>query len=255
MQKKAMCLMLIIILSTNFNIYAKSKPSKDTPGTAIFVMATPNNSDEIIINTKEISSELEEISLNIHIPQIQGLPDKNFQKELNQTFMNEAKKAKKNALTIARDYNKDMLKDGLNPIKFEYISNFSIVKAPAPYLVLAFLEYQYSGGAHGISYQKYITLNTKDSTIVTLKSLFKEDVDYKQLINTQIQKQIQERSTQGEYFFPGQEGFVGIKDDQAFYINRSGDLVIVFNIYEIAPYAAGIIEFIIPNEQIAQSLK
>ncbi|WP_069997703.1 DUF3298 and DUF4163 domain-containing protein [Cellulosilyticum sp. I15G10I2] len=252
MHKKAMYVLVITSLFINFNLCAKSKTSKDTPGTAIFVMAESNS---IFVDTKIITSQMDEINLNISIPQIKGLTDKEFERDLNKTFLEDAQKAKKTAIHTAKSYNKDMVKDGLTPIKFEYISTFSVIEAPKPYLVIGFLEYQYSGGAHGISYQKYLNIRTTDNKVLALKDLFKENVDYKELINTEIKNQIQARSIKGEYFFPGAQGFTTIKDDQEYYINSSGDIVIIFNIYEIAPYAAGLVEFSIPAEKLASVLK
>ncbi len=247
MHKKAVYLLLITSLLFNLNLSAKSKTSKDTPGTAIFVMA---NSNPIVVDTQTITCQRDEINLNIDIPQIRGLTDKTLEKSLNKSFLAEAQKAKKSAVSIAKSYNKDMLKDQLTPIKFEYISTFSVIEAPKPYLVIGFLEYQYSGGAHGISYQKYFNIDTEDNKVLALKDLFKDNVDYKKIINTEIKTQIQERSIKGEYFFPGSQGFTSIKEDQEYYINSLGNIVIIFNIYEIAPYAAGLVEFSIPREKL-----
>ena len=55
-------------------------------------------------------------------------------------------------------------------------------------------------------------------------------------------------------FLDDKSGFKGVKEDQSFYINQNGNLVIVFGLYEIAPYSSGIIEFIIP-EKVIQAIK
>jgi len=252
MYKKAMCIILITVLLTQLDVCAQSKRGKDAPGTAIFVMAETNS---ISVDTKNINCQLDEINLSIKAPQIKGLSDKHFEKKLNKSFLSEAQKAKINALNTAKEYNKDMIKYHLTPIKFEYISTFSVIEAPTPYLIIAFLEYQYSGGAHGISYQKYLNLRTTDNKVLKLKDLFKEETDYKTLINNEIKEQIKNRQIKGEYFFPGSQGFTSIKDDHEYYINRNGDIVIIFNIYEIAPYAAGIVAFAIPKEKLINYLK
>lgn len=252
MHKRVMYFILITSLSMSFNLCAKSKTSQDTPGTAIFVMA---ESSPVSVAEKNIVYQVPEINLSIKVPQIKGLSDKRVESNLNKTFLAEALKAKKNAVKTAKEYNKDMINDHLTPIKFEYISTFSVIEAPHPYLVLGFLEYQYSGGAHGISYQKYLNLRTTDSTVLKLKDLFTEGTDYKTLINNEIKEQIKERQIKGDYFFPGSQGFTTIKEEQEYYINSNGNIVIIFNIYEIAPYAAGIIEFVIPKESLASVLK
>ena len=252
MKKRAMYIILITAFLMSSSCYAKSKTSQDTPGTAIFVMAEDN---PVLIDTKSFASELDEINLSIKFPQIKGLEDKKFERDLNKRFREEAQRARKEAITTAKEYNKDIIQDHLTPIKFEYISTFSVIEAPKAYLVLGFLNYQYSGGAHGISHQKYLNIRTTDHKILTLKDLFKEDADYKSLINAEINEQMKNRQIKGEYFFTGSQGFTGIKEDQEYYINTLGDIVIVFNVYEIAPYAAGIIEFTIPREKLAAYLQ
>ena len=55
-----------------------------------------------------------------------------------------------------------------------------------------------------------------------------------------------------DHFLPGgiwsdEECFQSIEDDQSFYINNSGQLVIVFDEYEVAPGSMGMPEFVIPS--------
>lgn len=250
--QQAMYLLCISFVISPCNLYAKTRTTKDTPGTAIFVMA---NTSPITVLTKHIVHQSDIINLDIKVPQIKGLSDKKFEKQLNKSFLNEALAHEKEALRVAREYNKEILQDQLTPLKFEYLSSYTLINAPTPYFVIEFLDYQYSGGAHGISYQKYVTIDTDKNKIVALKDLFKENTDYKQSINAEINKQIKERTSKGEIFFTGSQGFVGIKDDQVFYINALEDIVIVFNLYEIAPYAAGVIEFALSRKSLESYLK
>ena len=64
-----------------------------------------------------------------------------------------------------------------------------------------------------------------------------------EITSEEITRQIEERKKNGEIFFEGEEEFNGVKEDQLFYITEEGQLVVVFGLYEIAPYAAGILEF------------
>ena len=50
------------------------------------------------------------------------------------------------------------------------------------------------------------------------------------------------------------EGFEKIADDQKFYINNDGNIVICFQKYEVAAGAQGTPEFVIPNDVIADIL-
>lgn len=68
---------------------------------------------------------------------------------------------------------------------------------------------------------------------------------YVELVNAQINQQIKERQgIEGEVFFTQEEGgFETISEEQNFYINSAGNVVIVFEKYEIAPGFMGNVEF------------
>ena len=68
--------------------------------------------------------------------------------------------------------------------------------------------------------------------------------NYIQIANESIQQQITEREAQGSVFFSAEEGgFTSIAEDTAFYISETGNPVIVFDKYAIAPGSEGQIEF------------
>lgn len=233
--------------------YAKSEDKKAAPGTAIFVMALMP--DQTCINEYIFQYQKEGLHLEMHIPQFNCLPDTGFQRQLNNELLQSAKKRKKETIQLAKSYNQDVASDGLTIIPFEYIETFSQLPSVQPYIVVEFYKYQYSGGAHGISELTYLTLNQTTSRLVTLESLFMDQVDYTSIINEKIRQEITKRQAQGEFFFTGSDGFQGIKADQPFFVNKNGDIVIVFNVYEIAPYASGPIFIVIPKDELKPYLK
>ena len=236
---QAMCFLGIIYCILSTTLYAKTNPAKEKPGAAIFVMAAQN---PISTCAKSYKYHSDFISLNMQIPQLQGLPNKRFQKQLNHKLLKEAQARKKGAISEARQYNKEMIKDKLSPLKFEYMESFTVLPSPTPYYTLELFKYQYSGGAHGLSQLTYLTLDLENDKVIKLKDLFKPNVNYLSLINKEINHQLSLRQAQGEVFFLGEGELVNIKDDQNFYIAADGTLVIVFNVYEIAPYVAGVVE-------------
>lgn len=247
---KAM-LYLLCIFTLISPIMAQAKTGKkDKPGTAIFVMS---DIPCIMATTKHISKDLSTLYLDIKLPQLHGFSDTKFEKSLNHRFLKEGKSKATNAIHNAENYNKANLEDNIPPLKFEYLSNYTLIETVDPYFVIEFLDYEYSGGAHGLSTQKYVVLDTINNEEVSLSSLFKANAPYKEIINEEINRQIIARTAKGEFFFTGSDGFSGIKDNVQFYINKYGQLVIVFNVYEIAPYAAGVVEFPI-NSDILQSI-
>lgn len=84
-----------------------------------------------------------------------------------------------------------------------------------------------------------------------LEDIFKKDFLYKDVINNEISRQIKKDP---DRYFTGKDGFNGINENQNFYI-KNKKLVIYFELYEIAPYASGISEFVIPNKIIKENMK
>jgi len=113
--------------------------------------------------------------------------------------------------------------------------------------------YKYSGGAHG--YYEYVPYNIdlRDGNNLTLKEIFKKDVDYKEIIDKEIQNQIKELGKK-EKDLDKIYDFYGIKENQKFYL-EDGKIVIYFDLYDIAPYAAGIPEFPIIVDDIKNQIK
>ena len=111
--------------------------------------------------------------------------------------------------------------------------------------------YQFSGGAHGITNRIASNIEKSSGNEMQLKDIFKDNYNYKDIINKEISRQI---SKDPDRYFTGKDGFNGIGDNQNFYI-KNNKVVIYFGLYEIAPYAAGISEFIISNNLFEGNLK
>ncbi len=247
-----MCFIGCVTILIPCTQYAKTSKKKTSPGTAIFVMATPQTQFEI--EEKHIVFKRPEIDLDIRIPQFKNLPEKETQKTLNQLLYEAANARKQQAILLAKAYNQDLLKDGLSPILFEYKETYSIIPTIKPYLTVETDRYQYYGGAHGINELSYINWNIDTNKAISLGDLFKSNVNYIPLVNKLITEEINRRAALGEYFFSGSNGFQTIQETQSFYINKVGDLIIVFNVYEIAPYASGPIYIRLSSMELAPYL-
>lgn len=113
--------------------------------------------------------------------------------------------------------------------------------------------YKYSGGAHG--YYEYVPYNIdlRNGNNLTLKDIFKKDIDYKEIIDKEVEKQIKELGKK-EKDLDKVYDFYGIKENQKFYL-KDDKIVIYFDLYDIAPYAAGIPEFPITIDHIKDKIK
>lgn len=257
MRKKNQYIAILLLFCIVFSIpqmyYANNTKQKSTPGTAIFVMAEVQNIP--VVNEVVFNIQKNGLKLEIHVPQISQLTNSKFQKQLNTTLLKEAKLRKKEIIRLEKDYNKDMIQDELTPFPFEYIETFLVIPSVYPYYTIEQYKYQYSGGAHGISELNYLNINQETNQIVGLSDLFKDQVNYISIINEGVKQEINRRTELGEFFFTGSDGFQSIHVNQPFFINKSGDLVIVFNVYEIAPYASGPVYIVLSRASLQAYLK
>ena len=87
---------------------------------------------------------------------------------------------------------------------------------------------------------KYYNFDLEKGGLLTLRDVMGNE--YGQMIEEQIRSQMKEReTTQGIKYFEGE--LPELSDDTKFYMNESGNPVIVFEPYEIAPGADGQQEF------------
>lgn len=114
----------------------------------------------------------------------------------------------------------------------------------------------------GTQYQYYYHIDKTTGAIATLKDLFKDGADYVTPISENIIKQMRERMAEDEnliYWVDDEEipewNFRSIKEDQNFYLNENGQIVICFDEYEVAPGYMGLVEFTIEDEAVADILK
>ncbi|MFC0561702.1 DUF3298 and DUF4163 domain-containing protein [Halalkalibacter alkalisediminis] len=161
--------------------------------------------------------------LDVYYPELAGLVDSHIQRRLNE-------RVRKQVTTMIRKqtYNEQTTITG----------GFEIKNNQREVISLTNSHYSYSGGAHGITIQRSLTMNVRDGRIYTLRDLFKPNVNYQERLNELISKQIEERN------LPILNEFQGITANQYFYIADKA-LVLYFQLYELVPYAWGFPYFVI----------
>ena len=102
--------------------------------------------------------------------------------------------------------------------------------------------------ASGYEFSRFYHINKATDQVVTLKDLFREDADYVGVLSDEVRQQMEERMAEDREaaYFP--EEFTAIDPEQNFYFNGSGELVLVFDEYTIAPGSMGMPEFPIPAD-------
>lgn len=108
--------------------------------------------------------------------------------------------------------------------------------------------------ASGYDFSRFYHIDKTTDETVVLADLFQEDADYAQVLSGEVQAQMasQTAADPAVMYFPEQ---LAIPADQSFYWNETGDLVLVFDEYAVAPGSMGMPEFIIPREVYAPLLR
>ena len=208
-----------------------------------------NNFFFITVNKESIKKDNKYLKSNLEIPVINSDNseiDNKVNKKIRTDIMHFYEQSLKEAENFLDDFN-------LDNSNFVADASFEVKKSTSNVISILVKYYKYSGGAHG--YYEYIPYNIdlRNGNFLVLKDLFKEEVDYKTLINNEIENQIKQLGKKEKDINDIYE-FYGIKDNQKFYLEDKR-IVIYFDLYDIAPYAAGIPEFPIPIDNIKNKIK
>lgn len=111
----------------------------------------------------------------------------------------------------------------------------------------------------GTQYQYYYHIDKTTGEIASLRNLFKDGADYITPISENIKKQMRDEMKADEmkvYWVDSKDEAIGfqfetIKEDQNFYLNDNGQIVICFDEYEVAPGYMGLVEFVIDEDAVA----
>jgi hypothetical protein len=213
--------------------------------------------DGVQVTAKEEKYSDDYLEVNLKIPVIAGMADTGLQSRLNTLFESSAAERKKAITEQAREYVEEAARGDFPLWTFQLYSDYRVTCNRNGLLSITCEFYEYTGGAHGMTFRNSYNIDLSTGRQLALKDLFKEDTDYKEIINREIERQI---AADPDKFFTGEEwGFKTISDNQAFYLEDAGTaedgvspagnvpgLVVYFDLYEIAPYAAGFPEFKIP---------
>lgn len=195
----------------------------------------------------------ENYEANIKAPLIDGMKNEALQAQLNQKYLQENKKLYEAFKTEIAGM-KELGKEGHLGTE----AGFEIKTDNGD--VLSIARYVENTAASASTQVYYDTIDKKNEVLITLPSLFK-DGQYVEVISEYIKNEMKKEMKEDEnkvYWVEdseeGVEGFKQIGNEQSFYINENGKLVIAFEEYEVAPGYMGNVEFEIPTEVIQESL-
>lgn len=139
------------------------------------------------------------------------------------------------------------------------VIDYDVVTNTEKWFTLRLMVYR-DAGSSIVDYYFY-HIDKYQGTLVKLSDLFKADFDYQEVISAEIKSQMRQQYADNPnmvYWIEGSSAigyvFEKIAKDQSFYFNKNGDLVIVFEKYEVAPGYMGCPEFTIPAQIYASGL-
>ncbi|CEN87804.1 DUF3298 and DUF4163 domain-containing protein [Paraclostridium sordellii] len=186
---------------------------------------------------------------SIKVPKIEGLDNKELEYKLNKEFEENGKKLYSQYLEEVKG-----LKES-NESGHKSAESWYEVKTDNDN-ILSLVIYKYEAEGSSNTTRRFYNIDKKNQTVLTLEGMFKND-DYINVISENIKQQMAEQMKKDKnkiYWLNDKEArnsnFKSIKRDQGFYINKSGELVICFDKYEVGPGAMGLVEFTIPKDII-----
>ncbi len=191
---------------------------------------------------------------DIKVPAITNLDNKELELGLNQKYLEENKK-------LFNEFQAEMeslKKEGNGHLGID--TGFEVKTDNDS--VLSIGRYVVNTVGSSSTTMKYDTIDKKNQILLNLPMLFKDD-RYITVIGENISNQMiaQMKSDPDKIYWVATEenkdplfDFKIIKKDQGFYINNSGQLVVAFDKYEVAPGYMGLAEFVIPTDVISDIL-
>ena len=207
-----------------------------------------------VFTVREYKEESEVELIDAKIPAIRNTGNTDLENRINYEISSKINEVLEEAKQRAEEYKNAVLTTGgtmedfiPTQINIDYEITYQDEK------LISFVITKSESSASAYQEQYFYNIDIQNGRELNLKDVLGED--YKEIVDTEVNKQINERRAEDEennlYFTAEEGGFSGIENEyQDFFINEDKKVTIVFQKYEIAPGAMGIQNFVIPNEII-----
>lgn len=198
-----------------------------------------------LVTVKNYTLKKNNVEADIKVPAIEGLENKQLEENLNEEFIKNGKKIYEELIEEFPSINNQMKYVG---------SDYKIKADNDSFLSIEIIKEEIQASSY--TTKKHYTIDKNKQIVLTLPMLFEGD-NYIEEISNDIKAQMIENMKKDSnltYFLEADENeevidsFDKIKENQDFYINNDGNLVICFNQYEVAPGYMGTLEFIISDK-------
>lgn len=195
----------------------------------------------------------EKYSLEFRIPVVTNSGNATAEKTINEVISADVEALRKEIVTSREEVEKDpTLKDQLDSPIFQYYAGSELLSeyASASYVSMAVGYSSYTGGAHGMYNVVPYNYRLSDGVALKLVDVIEGDEDDMKVINGIIKDKIKNDAI--ELYDDANPAIT--KDYEFFYITKD-NLVVYYNTYAIAPYAAGVLTFEVPLKDLKVIIK
>lgn len=203
-----------------------------------------------VFTIKEVNEEDKTKLINAKVPALENTGNTELEKRINYEIMLKMNEILEEAEKRAAEYKEAVIETGGNEydyqpinIQIDYKVGYSNDK------VVSFMISKSETLANAYTEIYFYNVDIETGKKLNLRDILGKE--YKQIVDTTIYKEIEERSKNPDniYFTADEGGFEGIENEyQDFYINSDGKVVIVFEKYKIAPGYMGTQEFVIDKQ-------
>lgn len=238
MIKERILIVLAVVIAIGIGIYAVKR------------VAPPA---ELVIQTTTIQEEVQNppAIIKAEYPVITGFRSKSAEFSLNQTI----KSAIETSIASFKEEIKDMIIfPGEQNQRSEFGSKFKIGIATSSFVSILFNNYTYSAGAaHPNSYVQSFNYDVVYNRAITLGDLFKTATPYLQRIADKgIAGLLEQFSADREGLEDWiKSGAAPTQENYQVFLMTPDGLLIIYNTYQVGPYAIGAPEVLIPYAEFA----
>lgn len=205
-----------------------------------------------VVTFRDYTDSTKNFEASVEVPQIKDTAEN--AKELEKTN----KTIQEYADEFISRYEND-LKETEGVGNYELKSTYQVIREDEQELVLEIDTIVVM--ASGAEYKKVFNIDKNTGKIKKLADYFKEDSKYIDVLTKEIKRQMREQMKADEekiYFLDSDDGldemdFKKLSEDADFYFDTDGNLVVLFDEYEVAPGYMGLVSFTI-NRSVFESL-
>lgn len=189
------------------------------------------------------------IEVSIKYPIISGVPA-SVQKRINNYYTYVANKLLNHCEKTLYKFALDAYNAMSAGIPFSVTMTYEITKNAGGVLSLFSDVYEYMGGAHGNTTRYGDTWSLRNGYPIAISSLFPKKAKYKKMIIAFVIQQAEDNLQHGgDIYYADFRPLIQKKySEDNFYLTEDG-LAIFYQQYDIAPYVAGIIVFVMPYDE------